>query len=102
MKGLIRSIVQKAIDEQLPNIAKRERKRDHDNAANTHPDPGAKAIVKAYALWLCAAQDKSATHEGGVARDFSLIKGWASSYPETTGYIIPTMIDLAKWLKDDY
>ncbi len=101
MQGLIRSIIQKIIGEQLPDSARMERQRDHANAANTQPDPGPEAVVKAHAQWLCAAQDTSASHDGGVARDFSLIKGWASSYPETTGYIIPTMIDLAKWLKDD-
>jgi len=35
-------------------------------------------------------------HDGGVARDFSLLKGWASSYPETTGYIVPTVLDVAR------
>lgn len=46
--------------------------------------------------WLCRAQDFSATKDGGVARDFSLIDGWAASYPETTGYIIPTFLDEAR------
>ena len=39
--------------------------------------------------WICAAQDSGS--DDGVARDYHLIKGWRSSYPETTGYIIPTM-----------
>ncbi len=30
--------------------------------------------------------------DGGVARDFSLISGWSTSYPETTGYIVPTFL----------
>jgi hypothetical protein len=38
----------------------------------------------------------SASHDGGVARDYSLIKGWATSYPETTGYIIPTFFEYAR------
>lgn len=45
--------------------------------------------------WLCEAQDNSATADGGVARHFSLRSGWGASYPETTGYIIPTFIDYA-------
>jgi hypothetical protein len=58
-------------------------------------DPGPEAVIAACTAWLCAAQDNSASKDGGVARDFSLLKGWSTSYPETTGYIIPTMIALA-------
>ena len=59
-------------------------------------DPGADAVVAACTAWLCAAQDQSASADGGVARHFSLLTGWATSYPETTGYIVPTMIELAR------
>jgi len=51
--------------------------------------------------WLCHAQD--ANGDGGVARSYSLSydaglkrRGWMPSYPETTGYIIPTIFDCAK------
>jgi rhamnogalacturonyl hydrolase YesR len=37
----------------------------------------------------------SASHDGGVARHFSLVTGWAASYPETTGYIVPTVLEHA-------
>jgi len=50
--------------------------------------------------WICRAQD--AFPDGGVARSYSLTynaffkrSGWIPSYPETTGYIIPTMFDYA-------
>ena len=59
-------------------------------------DPGPAAVVKACTDWLAAAQDHSASADGGVARDYSLQTGWSSSYPETTGYIIPTMIAMAQ------
>jgi hypothetical protein len=59
-------------------------------------DPGPEAVIASCIQWLCLAQDKSASKDGGVARDFSLLAGWATSYPETTGYIIPTMIDMAQ------
>ena len=42
--------------------------------------------------WLARAQDCSASRDGGVARHFSLTRGWATSYPETTGYIVPTFL----------
>jgi hypothetical protein len=56
-------------------------------------DSGAEAAIDSAIQWLCVAQDRSRSADGGVARDYSLTKGWASSYPETTGYIIPTFID---------
>src|SRR5262245_25736216 len=40
--------------------------------------------------WLCKAQD--ATPDGGVSGCYNLIRGWAGSYAETTGYIIPTFL----------
>jgi len=50
--------------------------------------------------WICNAQD--AFGDGGVARSYSMIhnpyfkrRGWIPSYPETTGYIIPTMFEYA-------
>jgi hypothetical protein len=51
--------------------------------------------------WLGRAQDNSASCDGGVARHFSLRSGWASSYPETTGYIIPTLLEYAKISGDE-
>jgi hypothetical protein len=59
-------------------------------------DPGIDAAVAAGAEWLARAQDMSTTKDGGVAKNFSLISGWSSSYPETTGYIIPTLVAYAK------
>ena len=56
--------------------------------------------LDAAAQWMCRAQDTF--NDGGVARGYCLVyntyfqkKGWISSYPETTGYIIPTMFDYA-------
>lgn len=55
--------------------------------------------------WLKRAQD--VTPDSGVSRGFSLVRsgksnqnGWQPSYPETTGYIIPTMIEAGKILND--
>lgn len=53
----------------------------------------------AAARWLVAAQD--ATPDGGVVGRYRLNIGWTSTYPETTGYIIPTFLALASELKDD-
>ena len=55
--------------------------------------------------WLVRAQD--ADPDGGVARSYTLRwmrshqrRGWLASYPETTGYIIPTFFNYAS-LSDD-
>jgi folate-dependent phosphoribosylglycinamide formyltransferase PurN len=44
------------------------------------------------AQWLLQAQDASS--DGGVAGRYTLSRGWTSSYPETTGYIVPTLLAL--------
>jgi uncharacterized protein YyaL (SSP411 family) len=53
--------------------------------------------------WLVRAQN--ATPDGGVSRGYSVAwnqnfrrKGWQPSYPETTGYIIPTFFDASEVL----
>lgn len=51
-----------------------------------------RGLTAAYS-WLCAAQDAAA--DGGVPGWYSLVKGWSASYPETTGYIIPTFLTYA-------
>jgi hypothetical protein len=64
-------------------------------------DPGIDRVVREGLSWLARAQDRSASQDGGVARDYSLIRGWATSYPETTGYIIPTLIECGALFGDD-
>lgn len=41
--------------------------------------------------WMCHAQDVCGGR--GVSAGFSFIHGWFPPYPETTGYIIPTLYD---------
>jgi folate-dependent phosphoribosylglycinamide formyltransferase PurN len=48
--------------------------------------------LKGAASWLERAQD--AMDDGGIAGRYLLGNGWTSSYPETTGYLIPTLLDL--------
>jgi hypothetical protein len=57
----------------------------------THRDPGVRAErLVAAADWLRRAHD--ATTDGGVAWGYRMRGGWAASYPETTGYIVPTFL----------
>src|SRR5574340_475028 len=48
--------------------------------------------------WLLRAQ--SVHSDGGYAHSYALARGWERPYPETTGYIIPTLLDLGTHLSD--
>jgi uncharacterized protein YyaL (SSP411 family) len=84
---------------QLPMAAKAERLSD--SRGLSAPDPDIDRAIDEAITWLCRAQDNSTSADGGVARDYSLISGWGTSYPETTGYIVPTMLEYARMRKDD-
>ncbi len=62
--------------------------------------------IKEALAWIKRGQD--ATPDNGVSRGYCVGwnsyfngKGWQASYPETTGYIIPTFIDCGKYFNDD-
>jgi uncharacterized protein YyaL (SSP411 family) len=83
--------------------AKREAQRDRmgENVAQSDEKHLAET-----AGWLARAQDSSA--DGGVSRSYKAAKyrghgpyGWQASYPETTGYIIPTVFVLSNVLKNE-
>ncbi len=65
--------------------------------AGPRTDPADRLVASAD--WLRRAQD--ATGDGGVSWSYHLRRGWAPSYPETTGYIIPTLLDLAVHTGDE-
>src|SRR3984893_9023576 len=50
--------------------------------------------LRAAAQWLAAGQDSQ--RDGGAAGRYQLNRGWRSSYPETTGYIVPTFLALSR------
>lgn len=77
--------------------ARRIRAADLSNVPRCHPGDDLRHI-KAAVEWICRAQDTGS--DQGVSAMFSLLEGWIGSYPETTGYIIPTLFDAAEWLPD--
>lgn len=99
MKTLLKTLAAPFLSPRISNAARAE--MEVDKKGNITPDPGAKAVIAACTEWLCRAQDESTSRDGGVARDFSLQNGWATSYPETTGYIVPTIIELSKYFNRD-
>ncbi|MEO6361741.1 MAG: prenyltransferase/squalene oxidase repeat-containing protein [Caldimonas sp.] len=54
----------------------------------------AEAHLLAAEAWLCRAQDVAAG--GGVSYGYTLRRGWAPPYPETSGYIAPTFFRLGR------
>ena len=69
-----------------------QRQVDHDRKGLPDLDPGLPKTIEAAVQWLCLAHDHSASADGGVTRAFVISSGWLSSYPETTGYIVPTTL----------
>src|SRR5207244_4170744 len=70
---------------------------------NDPADPTHEPHLVAAIEWLRRAQD--ATPDGGLSRGYSLVRhshygrrGWQPCYPETTGYIIPTLYAAARRL----
>src|SRR5580765_3094354 len=88
LKALLRPIVRPMRRRyeyaKLPAACKAEIRRDH--ARGIGEDPGLDVTVREAVAWLLRAQDHSASHDGGIAHSYSLVDGWATSYPETTGY----------------
>src|SRR4051812_38258059 len=99
VKDGLRPLKRLADFQRLPAAAKAAVRRDREGLGAV-ADPEIEATVAAALDWLGQAQDHSATHDGGVARHYSLVSGWSASYPETTGYIVPTLIGQARLRND--
>jgi len=97
LKSTVKPLLKPAqawLDERaLPDAAKAARDRDLSGAERS--DPGGEACIAAALNWLATAQRRALNGQGGVARDYSHTTGWATEYPETTGYIVPTILDQA-------
>src|ERR1700684_4539572 len=49
-------------------------------------------VLNSLLRWILDAQRP----DGGVAAYYSLLTGYSQSYPEVTGYIVPTLYDFAR------
>src|ERR1700730_10175750 len=58
----------------------------------TWQDKPPDCVLNEGVAWIGRAQHHSLSADGGVPRHYCLVTGWGTSYPETTGYIIPTII----------
>ncbi len=59
--------------------------------------------LRAAVGWLLQAQRAAgqSADRGGYAHSFHLARGWQPAYPETTGYIIPSLHRAAAFFRDD-
>lgn len=86
----------RSVDDWLLSSRALLAERRFERSFATGLDHGAERVLPELFGWLARAQDHSRSADGGVARDFSLMHGWATSYPETTGYIVPTLLRYAE------
>ena len=77
LEDVKRFLMKKDVFRQVLNYLPKEKKESLDKAAG----------------WLMTAQ--KASNDGGMG-SYHLINKWSASYPETTGYIIPTLINYGK------
>jgi hypothetical protein len=58
------------------------------------PPAGVPADALEHAIaWLCRSHD--VTRRRGSSKGFSLLRGWLPAYPETTGYVLGTLLRVA-------
>ena len=88
-------LFQKARDRTRTHRMKRRFGHLFAPLADAASAPGCHEVLTACIGWLRTAQDHSRSCDGGVARGFSALTGWGTSYPETTGYILATLLDCA-------
>jgi len=80
-------------------ILERLIERGRERLRLSRPTGTAREHAAAAVGWLYRAQD--ANGDGGVSHSYLLGKGWMRSYPETTGYIIPTLLNWSATTGDD-
>src|SRR5205807_4944192 len=99
IKNVLRPLLQMRSYWSLSTACKAE--LHYDRMGLPSQDPGIERVIHENVGWLCRAQDHSAWHDDGVAHHFSLETGWSTSYPETTGCIVPTLLAYAKIRRDE-
>ena len=67
----------------------------YDNLGIIGQNPGTEKSLENIFKWIRASFE--ANKDGGSAAYYRFRTGWKGSYPETTGYLIPTMYDYAKY-----
>lgn len=77
----------------LNDIARYSEKKALPNLTLNPTPEDYKEALHAAVNWLLKAQNTSPDYG---FRSYHLAKGWSASYPETTGYIIPTLVNYSR------
>jgi aminoglycoside N3'-acetyltransferase len=64
-------------------------------------DAGIARTVEATMRWICEAQDRSASHDGGLSRDYELGQGWSPSDAGSSGDALPVILGHAERSRSD-
>jgi hypothetical protein len=92
-KGLLRSpqrvvpLIRKLVSDKLRITF--EQRHLYSYATTKRPSG---EVLHSLLRWILDAQRP----DGGIAAYYSLLTGYSESYPEVTGYIVPTLYDLAR------
>jgi hypothetical protein len=78
----------------LGALIARDAARDVAGRIVTAPDSVSPRALDDAVAWLCATHE--ATGREGSSKGFSLVHGWLPAYPETTGYVIGTLLAFAR------
>jgi hypothetical protein len=81
----------------LPYLAASDTLRRSFGGSNGAGVPA--GALEAAVRWLCLTHD--VTGRRGSSKGFSLLHGWLPAYPETTGYVIGTLLDHAAKTGDE-
>ncbi|MEZ4417159.1 MAG: prenyltransferase/squalene oxidase repeat-containing protein [Gemmatimonadota bacterium] len=98
IRQIVRDVKRRRAWSALPREAREEVR--HDREVGLSADPGSQWAIDRATEWLLRAQECSSSQDGGMARHYSLVDGWGPSYPETTGYIAPTLFHEADRRRD--
>jgi hypothetical protein len=79
--------------------ARRERLEKAPLYTSVHGQLDPEVHLREAAAWLCRAQDHGV--DRGISYGAKFGQDFLTSYPETTGYIIRTLIDLARHYRDE-
>jgi DUF1680 family protein len=84
---------------QLAQFAAGDTWRALSDRRTSRPRRPREDAIEAALRWLCLSHD--VTGRQGSSRGYSLVKGWAPAFPETTGYVIGTLLACAERHEDD-
>jgi hypothetical protein len=87
----VRSALQVVVRDTARGVPRQRLQRLFADAL-TGPSPDLHAHLQASVAWIERSQDAAGD---GSAKAYHLFDGWRSPYPETSGYIVPTLYEAA-------